>query len=73
MLSHKKDVRSNSESGGSLCGGGLGRDGLVQQRKGNEKRNPDVDPRLRVIERFRIFFSQANRYSITCPKRVNDK
>ena len=56
-----------------MCGGGLGRDGLVQQRKGNEKRNPDVYPRLRVIERFGRFFSQANRYSITCPKRVNDK
>ena len=48
-------------------------DGLEQQRKREEDRNPDVEPCLRVMERFRRFFCQENRYIITCPKGADSR
>ena len=41
---------------------------LGHQRKAEEERNPDVDPRLRVMEQFREFFSDHNKDIIMCPK-----
>ena len=48
----KNDGRVNSESGGVSGGGGLGGDSLGQQINWNEEINPDMDPRLRVMEGF---------------------
>ena len=41
---------------------------MRQKSKRDEERNPDVDPRMRVMERFREFFCEANRDGIICPK-----
>ena len=47
---------------------GSGRENLGQKRYREEYRNPDVDPHLRVMERFREFLCEANRDGITFPK-----
>ena len=52
----KNNGRRKSESGG-----GSGGDSLGQKSKRDEERNPDVDPRLRVMERFQEFLSQAKK------------
>ena len=41
---------------------------MIQKRHRKEERNPDLDPRLRLMEGFRIFFYETNRDSIMCPK-----
>ena len=41
---------------GGLGGGGSGGDGSGQKRKREEERNPDVEPCMRVMERFYDFF-----------------
>ena len=41
---------------------------MGQQLKMEDWKNPDVEPRLRVIERFRQFFCETYRYGITLPK-----
>ena len=43
VLTQKKYGRRNSESGG----------GLGQLRKREEEQNPDMDPRLRVLKKYR--------------------
>ena len=59
-MAHKNGRQRNSESGGAL----------VQLRKREEERNPDMDPRLRAFEKFRRFFNPACREGYTRPKRV---
>ena len=45
----KNNRKRKSDNSGR---GGLGEGGLGQQRNMDEARNPDVEPRLRVMERF---------------------
>ena len=45
-----------------------GGENLGQQQKVEDERNPDVDPHIRVMERFRDFFCETNRDEITCTK-----
>ena len=78
LLSHKNNRRSKSESICSSGGGGSGRDrsdgdGSVQQRKREEYRNPEMDPHLRVMERFRELYSHSNKDGITCPDVVDSR
>ena len=54
-------------------GGGPGRTGsgwgnFGKQQKVEDKRNPDVDSRLRVMEKFREFVCETNMDSITRQK-----
>ena len=60
---NKNNGRIKSESGGGSGGGGLG-----QLRKREEEKNPDMDPRLRVMERLRELFNLANREGHTFKK-----
>ena len=53
-----------------MVGGGSGGGGSCHLSKRDEKRNPDVDPRLRVMEMFRYFFVPANIDGHTLPKRA---
>ena len=68
MPVQKNNGRRRSESGGGAVRSGSGTEKLVQQRKREEDRNPDMDPHLRVMERFREFLCESNRDVITCPK-----
>ena len=43
---------------------GSGRKNLGQKWKVEDERNTDVDPRLRVMEKFREFFYETNRDDI---------
>ena len=36
-----------------------------------DERNPDLDPYLRVMKRFREFLCDQNRNGITCPKGID--
>ena len=38
-----------------------------------DERNPDVESRLRVMERFREFFCETNRDRITCPNGADER
>ena len=72
-MAHKTYGRRISESGGGLSRGGLVGGSSVQLRKRDKERNQDVDPRLRVMERFQEFFNPVNKDVRTCPNRVNSR
>ena len=46
---------------------------MGQQQKVNDERNPDMDPRLRVMEIFRDFFCETNMDGITYTKGEDDR
>ena len=64
----KNDKWRRSEISGGAGRSGSGIENPGQQRQREEESNPDVDPRLRVMERFRDFFCDKNRYGIMWPK-----
>ena len=72
-MAHKTYGRRISESGGGLSRGGLVGGSSVQLRKRDKERNQDVDPRLRVMERFQELFNPDNRDDHTCSKRADDR
>ena len=45
---------------------------MVKQRQRDEEKNPDMDLRLRVMDRFRELLFEVNRDGITCPKGADD-
>ena len=68
ILAQNSDGRRKSESGGGSWRSSSGEEKSGQQRQREEERNPDVDPRLRVVEIFQDFLCEANRDGITFPK-----
>ena len=73
MSEPKHDGRRISETGGGAERSGSSGGDLGKQQKLEYDRNPEVDPRLRVMKRFRDFFSDQNRYVIMCPKGVDGR
>ena len=73
LPAQKNNARRNSESvsGSDRCG--LGGDGLGHQRKRDAERNPEMEPCMRVMERFREFIIHSNRDSITFPKGLDSR
>ena len=59
------DIRRKSESNSGSGRGGAGRGGLVHLRNREEERNANVDPPLRISERFQDLFNPNNRDSHT--------
>ena len=55
MLAQKHDGRRILENGGGAGRSGSDGENLGQKQKVEGKRKPDVDARLRVMERFRDF------------------
>ena len=64
ILEQKSDGRRISESSGGSGRSGSGGENSGHQRQRKEDINPDVDPRLRVMDRFRGFY-EFNRDGIT--------
>ena len=65
---HNRQMRS--ENGGGSGRSGSGSKNLGQKQNMDDEINPDVDPRLRVMEQLREFFSDQNRDGIMCSKRA---